>query len=64
MIRTKIAAIGMAALALAAGPLTAAPATAEETHVCDQLFAEPWEFVCKVPLGVVCAVYPRPAICR
>ncbi|HEV2756002.1 MAG TPA: hypothetical protein VG318_09535 [Actinomycetota bacterium] len=64
MLRRKVAAGAFAALALAAGPLAASPALAAETHPCSQLFAEPWDRVCAIPIRVYCLIFPTQAICH
>lgn len=64
MLGSKVAAGAFAALALAAGPLTATPALAAETHPCSQLFAEPWDQVCAIPIRVYCLIFPGQTICE
>ena len=63
MIRTKIAAVGVAALAVVAGPAAAAPASAAENHVC-AAFADPYDKVCALPFQAYCLVFPTSALCH
>ncbi|MFN2588418.1 MAG: hypothetical protein ABR613_09935 [Actinomycetota bacterium] len=57
-------AVAAAALALAAGPIAAAPAAAAAAgHPCE-IFADPWDRVCYLPIKVYCLIFPTQTICH